>query len=136
MKVTPWITDELDNVVALAAARIQINSVTPIGEEVMIDALNPKYKERVVTVAVSYEFQWKHRGSYTWERMVDFYHIILDAPAKVHSDYMPDYDDNPPTGATFWYAQKQIYKDVIRAREQLEDPNDRGEYTYYLDAEE
>lgn len=132
MKVTPWITDQLDSVAALAAARIQINNATPIGEETFIDKADPDNTVKVITLAVSYEFQWKHRGSYTWERMVGFYHATVPGPTYVSESLMPD-EDHPISEVSDWGMQYSIYQDVIRAREQLEDPSDRGEYTYYLD---
>lgn len=84
----------------LAAASINILSIT----EVVIEGSGCGY-------IINYEYQWKSRGNYIWNK----------------NSYVAcgDYELNPNTA----YGPIIIDR-VKRARNLLEDPNDRGKYTY------
>ena len=135
-------SDTLSDEAALAAANIHINSITPINTW----ELNYKHEvdashygvvgTPVVNIAVSYEFQWKNRGNYIWERMTGIFTIDQGAEGLQNFNETELLTDNggwrqivaPSMDAVY----EQIYHRVIRFREELEDPADRGRYTYYL----
>lgn len=146
IKVSEWHSDTMSDEAALAAANIHINGITPVNTW----DLSCKYQvdkshygltsTHVVNVAVSYEFQWKNRGNYIWERMSDIF--AIDAGINATEAFT----EEELTRANGGWKQivapsmtpiyEQIYHKVIQFREELEDPADRGKYTYYLSEED
>lgn len=141
IELSEWHTDSMSDEVALAAANIHINSITPINTWDMayryqVDKSHyGTVSTPVVNVAVSYEFQWKNRGNYIWERMTDIFTLNADR-SSVTKDLTEDALMRDDGGWKQIIDAKsiyeQIYHRVIEFREELEDPSDRGRYTYYL----
>lgn len=142
IELSEWHSDTLSDEAALAAANIHINGITPVNTW----DLDYKYQvdkshygltsTPVVNIAVNYEFQWKNRGNYIWERMSDIFAISAEVSAA------KAFTEEELTRADGGWKQivapsmlpiyEQIYRKVIQFREELEDPADRGRYTYYL----
>lgn len=101
-----YFNNEMSNLTArakarLAAASINILSTTPI------------YRDNDVCGYVfNYEYQWKSRGNYIWSK--DSF-IAEDCYLYLNSNFL--YND-------------VILDRVKRIRDVLEDPGDRGKYTY------
>lgn len=140
IELSEWHTDSMSDEVALAAANIHINSITPINEwdlHYKFESSKSYYEKSstpVVNVAVSYEFQWKNRGNYIWERMTDIFTISagMNATAAFTDIELTRKDGGWKQIVTAKHIYEQIYHRVIKFREELEDPSDRGRYTYYL----
>lgn len=142
VKTTPWKTDTISMPTALAAAKIRINSISPIHREALrvYSKDDPKKTEDnygFLNVAVDFEFQWKEDGRYTWAKIIEGYTIYLpedDNSLWEEGDLFIGDDLLPIQLLKLHDLHLQIYMDVIRFRAELEDPKDSGNYTYYLDA--
>lgn len=105
-----YFNNEMSNLIArakarLAAASINILSATPI------------YRDNDIGGYIfNYEYQWKSRGNYIWSK--DSF-IAEDCYLYLDSNFL--YND-------------VILDRVKKIRDVLEDPGDRGKYTY-LDGE-
>lgn len=146
IELSEWHTDSMSDEAALAAANIHINGITPVNTwdltyKYQIDRSHyGSTSTPVVNVAVSYEFQWKNRGNYIWERMSDIFAVSAGISAT------EAFTEEELTRANGGWKQivapsmdsiyEQIYRKVIQFREELEDPDDRGKYTYYLSEED
>lgn len=143
VKTAPWKTDTISMPSVLTAAKIRLNSVSPLHKEKLrvYNKSNPKMTMSecdFLDVIVDFEFQWKEDGKYTWAKIVEGYTIHLpeaDRSPWDEDDLFTGEDLLPLPLLRLHDLHLQIYMDVIQYREELEDPDDRGKYTYYLDAE-
>lgn len=125
--------EEINLAAVVASAGVNINSVTPVEITDNGDGYN------FVSFMVCYEFQWKSRGNYIWNKTCDIYNL-----SSVSKNFNSDLDD-PEDGKSFWADENvsmtikpidcfpmfmDIVRNVIIARDQLEDPDDRGRYFY------
>lgn len=103
-------------------------------------------KDEGIAIAVCYEFQWKNRGNYTWSKVFNTY-TLDDSSYRLMVGAHGDYDEESEKYyKAYHYPEdfsphsicdisisvvEQIVREVILTRDQLEDPEDRGFYTYY-----
>lgn len=139
VEVTPLKQDSISYQSLLAAANIHINSITPVNRETVSYRWESgrgqweDTEDTFINIAVSYEFQWKNRGNYIWERMSDIFTVSSRGDAiteekQLYSKEGDGYVQFIDMGEVYM----DIYDNVIQYRSELEDPDDRGRYTYYL----
>lgn len=117
-------------VAAVASAGIHITSVTPL--QVVDNGDGYEF----INLAVCYEFQWKSRGNYIWNKACSVYtvdNMSSSLNKQNEKEGMSSYQVNsdlPIKGVDFNLVLDDIIREVMEARDQLEDPEDRGRYAY------
>lgn len=139
VEVTPLKQDSISYQSLLAAANIHINGIVPVNTEKVEYSWESgknqweKTEGTFVNIVVNYEFQWKNRGNYIWERMSDIFTVssrgdVITKEEQLYSKEGDGYIQLIDMGEVYM----DIYDNVIQYRSELEDPDDRGRYTYYL----
>lgn len=117
-------------VAAVASAGIHITSVTPL--QVVDNGGGYEF----INLAVCYEFQWKSRGNYIWNKTCSVY-TVDNMSSQLNSENEKKglkthsiYNDLPVDCIDFELVMEDVICKVMEARDQLEDPDDRGRYAY------
>lgn len=139
VEVTPLKQDSISYQSLLAAANIHINGITPVNRETVSYRWEcgkgqwENTEDTFINIAVNYEFQWKNRGNYIWERMSDIFTVSSRGYAITKEDQLYSKEgDGYIQLIDMGEVYMDIYDNVIQYRSELEDPDDRGRYTYYL----